>query len=114
MKILNRVGGAFLLLVLVAAVVLGFQTPTGRQIWDDLWAAGSAVVSWVRDRIQLLTGTSIPGHAAVAIAIAAVGVIVVLALRGKPVSYRAFVLLLLGAAVVAYILYNPGAVANTA
>jgi hypothetical protein len=38
----------------------------------------------------------------------------VLALRGKPVSYRAFVLLLLGAAVVAYILYNPGAVANTA
>ena len=43
MKILNRVGGAFLLLVLVAAVVLGFQTPTGRQIWDDLWAAGSAV-----------------------------------------------------------------------
>jgi len=113
-KILNRVGGAFLLLVLVAAVVLGFQTPTVRQLWDDLWAAGSAVLSWVRDQIQLLTGTSIPGHAAVAIAIAAVGVIVVLALRGKPVSYRAFVLLLLGAAVVAYILYNPGAVANTA
>ena len=78
------------------------------------WAAGSAVLSWVRDQIQLLTGTSIPGHAAVAIAIAAVGVIVVLALRGRPVSYRAFVLLLLGAAVVAYILYNPGAVANTA
>ena len=40
MKILNRVGGAFLLLVLVAAAILGFHTPTGRQIWDDLWAAG--------------------------------------------------------------------------
>ncbi len=41
MKILNRVGGAFLLLVLVAAAVLGFQTPTGRQIWTGIWAAVS-------------------------------------------------------------------------
>ena len=114
MKILNRVGGAFLLLVLVAAVVLGFQTPTGRQIWDDLWAAGSAVVSWVRDQIQLLTGTSIPGHAGAAIAIASVGVIVVLAVLKKPVSYRGFMVILLVAPVAAYILYNPGSVANTA
>jgi hypothetical protein len=113
-KILNRVGGAFLLLVLVAAVVLGFQTPTGRQIWDDLWAAGSAVLSWVRDQIQLLTGTSIPGHAGAAIAIASVGVIVVLALLKKPVSVRAFTLMVLLAAIAAYILYNPGSVANTA
>ena len=114
MKILSRVGGAFLVLVLVAAVILGFQTPTGRQIWDDLWAAGSAVVSWVRDQIQLLTRTSIPGHAAAAISIAAVGVIIVLALLKKPVSMRTFTVLLLVAAVAAYILYNPTAVANTA
>jgi hypothetical protein len=113
-KILNRVGGAFLLLVLTAAAVLGFQTPTGRQIWDDLWAAGSAVLSWVRDQIQLLTGTSIPGHAGAAIAIASVGVIVVLALLKKPVSVRAFTLMVLLAAIAAYILYNPGSVANTA
>jgi hypothetical protein len=114
MKILNRVGGAFLLLVLVAAAVLGFQTPTGRQIWDDLWAAGAATLSWVRDQIQLLTGTSIPGHAAVAIAIASVGVIAVLAVLKKPVSYRGFIVMLLVAAVAAYILYNPASVANTA
>ena len=114
MKILSRVGGAFLLLVLVAAAVLGFQTPTGRQIWDDLWAAVTALGRWVRDQIQLLTRTPIPGHAAAAIGIGAVGVVVVLGLRGKPVSSRAFVLLLLVAALVAYVLYNPGAVANTA
>jgi hypothetical protein len=114
MKILNRVGGAFLLLVVVAAAVLGFQTPTGRQIWDDLWAAGAGVLSWVRDQIQLLTNTSIPGHAGVAIAIASVGVIVVLGLLGKPVSYRLFMVMLLVAAVAAYILYDPGSVANTA
>ena len=114
MKILNRVGGAFLLLVVVAAAVLGFQTPTGRQIWDDLWAAGAGVLSWVRDQIQLLTNTSIPGHAGVAIAIASVGVIVVLGLLKKPISIRAFTVLVLVAAVAAYILYNPGSVANTA
>ena len=114
MKILNRVGGAFLLLVLVAAAILGFQTPTGRQIWDDLWAAGAGVLSWVRDQIQLLTRTSLPGHAAAAIAIAAVGVIVVLGLLKKPISVRTFTVMVLIAAVAAYILYNPGAVANTA
>jgi hypothetical protein len=114
MKILSRVGGAFLLLVLVAAAVLGFQTPTGRQIWDDLWKAVATVGRWVRDQIQLLTRTSIPGHAAAAIAIASVGVIVVLALLKKPISIRAFTLLVLVAAVAAYVLYNPGAVANTA
>ena len=62
MKILNRVGGAFLLLVLVVAAIMGFQTPDGRQIWDDLWAAGCRGRR-VRDQIQRLTGTSIPGNA---------------------------------------------------
>ena len=114
MKILSRVGGAFLLLVLVAAATLGFQTPTGGQIWDDRWAAGAAVVGWVRDQIQLLTRTSIPGHAGAAIAIAAVGVIVALALLKKPVSVRAFTVLVLLAAIAAYVLYNPTVVANTA
>jgi len=37
---------------------------------NDLWAAGAAVVGWLRDQIQLLTRTSIPGHAGAAIAIA--------------------------------------------
>ena len=114
MKILSRVGGVFLLLVLVAAAILGFQTPTGRQIWDDLWAAVAALGRWVRDQIQLLTRTPIPGHAAAAIAIAAVGVIIVLGLLKKPISVRAFTVLVLVAAVAAYVLYNPGAVANTA
>ena len=114
MNVLNRIGGAFLLLGLGVAVIFGFQTPTGRQIWDDLWAAGSAVLSWARDQIQLLTRTSIPGHAGAAIAIASVGVLVVLALLKKPVSVRTFTLMVLLAAIAAYILYNPGSVANTA
>lgn len=114
MKILNRVGGAFLALVLAIAAILGFQSSTGRPIWNDLWSAGSEVLTWVRDRIQLLTRTSVPGHAAVAIAISAVGVIVVLGLLKKPISVRAFTILVLVAAVAAYILYNPSVVANTA
>jgi hypothetical protein len=114
MKVLNRVGGAFLLLVLGIAAILGFQTPTGRQIWDDLWEAGSTVLSWVRDAIQRLNDTSIPGNAPAAIAIAAIGVIVVLALLKKPVSVRAFTVMVLIAAIAAFILYDPRVVANTA
>jgi len=38
----------------------------------------------------------------------------VLALLKKPVSVRTFTLMVLLAAIAAYVLYNPGSVANTA
>ncbi len=107
MKILNRVGGAFLLLVLGMAAILGFQSPTGRQVWDAMWAAGSAALGWAGDQIQRLSGTSVAGNAPAAIAIAAVGVIVVLALLKKPISVRAFTAMVLVAALGAVVLYNP-------
>ena len=114
MKILNRVGGAFLLLVLsLPRSWASRRRPAGRS-GTTCGRPGPPWLSWVRDQIQLLTGTSIPGHAGAAIAIASVGVIVVLALLKKPVSVRAFTLMVLLAAVAAYILYNPGSVANTA
>jgi hypothetical protein len=111
MKILNRVGGTFLLLVLAIAATIGFQSPAGRPIWNDLWQAGTIVVRYLRDLIQRLTGTSIPGHASVAVAIAAVGVVVLLALLKKPISVRTFTLLVLLAGVGAVILYDPTIVA---
>lgn len=116
MKILNRVGGAFLLLVLGIAAIIGFQSPTGRQIWDDLWEAVRLVLTYLRELIQGLGGktvggTTVAGNATLAIAISAVGVIVLLSLLKKPVSVRAFTIMVLLAAVGAFILYNPAVVA---
>ena len=111
MKILNRVGGAFLLVVLAIGATIGFQSPTGRPIWDDLWQAGSIVVRYARDLVQRLSNTSIPGHASVAVAIASVGVLVLLALLKKPVSVRTFTLLVLLAGLSALVMYDPTIVA---
>jgi hypothetical protein len=111
MKILNRVGGAFLLLVLLIAATIGFQSPTGRPIWDDIWAAASIVVGYVRDLLQRLIGTPVDGHASAAVAVAAVGVIVLLALLKKPVSVRAFTVIVLLAGFGALVMYDPTIVA---
>ena len=107
MKILNRVGGAFLLLVLVAAVVLDFQTPTGRQIWDDLWAAGSAALNWLQQLSAGLIGSPFDGHGYAAIGAAAVLLVLVLIFLKKPIPLRVFEFLLIGAAAVAFVLWNP-------
>jgi hypothetical protein len=110
MKILNRVGGAFLLLVLGMAAILGFQSPTGRQVWDDLWAAGSAALSWVQDQIGRVT--LFAGHGFQAIGAAALGLVLVLILLKKPISLRAFEILLVLAGVTAFVLWNPSAIQN--
>jgi hypothetical protein len=111
MKILNRVGGTFLLLILAIAVTLGFQSPTGRPIWNDIWETATSVLKFVQDAILRLVGTPVSGDASVAIAAAGVGVIAVLALSKKPVSVRTFSIVVLLAAVAALVLYNPAIVA---
>jgi hypothetical protein len=110
-KILNRVGGTFLLAILAIATVIGFQSPTGRQLWNGMWQAGETVVMYARQQVPRLNGRT-DHDASLAIAIAAVGVIVVLALLKKPVSVRAFTVLVIVAAVVAAVLYNPSVAAN--
>ena len=111
MKILSRVGGAFLLLVLAIAAILGFQTPTGRQMWDSLWSAASTVLRWVRDHVPNLT-SSTTGDAWKAIAIGGVFVILMLSLAKKPVSVRAFTALVIVAGLGAFVLWNPSVVQN--
>jgi hypothetical protein len=111
MKVLNRVGGVFLLLVLGIAVITGFQSPTGRPIWDNLWNATASVLSYARTQAVRLDGSPIDGHAFSAIGLAALLVLIlmalVLAVAKKSISFQGFTLLLLGGAVVAFVLWNP-------
>jgi hypothetical protein len=111
MKVLNRVGGTFLLLVLAIAAISGFQSPTGRPIWDNLWNATASVLGYARDQLARLDGSPIDGHPFTAIGLAALLVLtlmaVVLAVVKKSISFQGFTLLLLGGAVVAFVLWNP-------
>jgi hypothetical protein len=109
-KILNRVGGAFLLLVLVAAVVLGFQTPTGRQIWTDISQAVVALLRWLQQASARLIGSPFDGHGYAAIGAAAVLLVLILIFLKKPIPLRVFELLLVLSAVVAFVLWNPSVI----
>ena len=111
MNLLNRVGGALLLLGLGVAVIIGFQSPTGRQFWDGIWQAGTTVVRYARSQIERLSGGGTDGNLAVSIGIAAVGLIIVLTLIKWPISVRVYTVLLILATVVAIVLYNPSIVA---
>ena len=111
MKVLNRVGGLFLLLVLGIATVTGFQSPTGRPIWDSLWDATATVLGYARDQVVRLDGSPIDGHPFSAIGLAAllalVFMTVVLAGAKKSISFQGFTVILLAGAAVAFILWNP-------
>jgi hypothetical protein len=111
MKLLNRVGGAFLLLVLAIATITGFQSPTGRPIWDNLWNATATVLGYGRDQAARMDGGPIDGHPFTAVGLAALLVLVlmtlVLAGAKKSISFQGFTLILLGGAVVAFLLWNP-------
>ena len=52
-KALGRIGGTLLALALFMAVVIGFQTPTGRAVWDGLWQATAAVLAWIRPTLVI-------------------------------------------------------------
>lgn len=112
MKVLNRVGGMFLLLVLGIAAISGFQSPTGRPIWDNLWNATASVLGYARVQAARLDGSPIDGHPFTAIGAAALLILILMAviLAGvkKSISFQGFTLLLLGGAVVAFVLWNPG------
>jgi hypothetical protein len=110
MKLLNRVGGAFLLLVLGIAAITGFQSPTGRPMWDNLWAAGRTVVRYARDQAGRLGGTDIAGHGFRAIGAAAVVVLLIITVSKGPITNRQFGLLLLLGAGIALVLWNPAIV----
>ena len=111
MKLLNRVGGVFLLLVLAIAAITGFQSPTGRPIWDNLWSATASVLGYTRTQAARLAGSPTDGHAFAAIGTAALLLLLVITLvlagAKKSISGQAFLLMLVGAAVVAFLLWNP-------
>jgi hypothetical protein len=107
MKVLNRVGGAFLLLVLAIAAISGFQSPTGRPIWDNLWNATASVLGYARNQAVRLDGLPMSGHGFTAIGAAAILVLFLIAVLKGPISNRLFGFLLLLGAAVALILWNP-------
>jgi hypothetical protein len=110
---LNRIGGALLLAGLAVAVIIGFQSPTGRRFWDGVWQAGSTVVGYAGDQIARLNGTSIAGNLTVAIGIAAVGLAGLVILLPKPISGRTFAVLAIAATAAAIIMYQPSIVSGT-
>jgi hypothetical protein len=111
MKVLNRVGGVFLLLVLGIAAISGFQSPTGRPIWDNLWDATAAVLGYARAQIVRLDSSPIAGHPFSAVGVAALLVLTVIALVlagvKKSISFQYFTVMLLAGAAVAFVLWNP-------
>jgi hypothetical protein len=111
-NVLNRVGGALLLLGLAIAVIIGFQTPTGRQFWDGIWQAGATVVTFLRDQAARLSGTPIAGNVWASIGVAAIGFLIVMTLVPPLRVGRGFAILAIVFTAVAFILYNP-AILNT-
>ncbi len=107
MKILNRVGGAFLALVLAIAAILGFQTDTGQPIWTGISSAVTDVLRWLQTESARLAGSPFAGHGYAAIGAAAVLLVLILILLKKPIPLRVFEILLVLAAVVAFVLWRP-------
>jgi len=110
MNVLNRIGGAFLLLGLGVAVIFGFQTPTGRQIWDGVWQAAATIVDYARSAISGFAGQGTSGHLAASIGIAAVAVVIAITFLKWPISARTYAIVLILATILAFILYNPAIV----
>jgi hypothetical protein len=109
---LNKLGGALLLAGLAIAVIIGFQTPTGRQFWDGVWQAGATVVGYAGDQLARLDGTPVAGNLTVAIGIAAVSLVALLILLPKPIPGRLFTVLMIAATATAVILYQPSIVSE--
>jgi hypothetical protein len=112
MNALNKIGGTLLVAGLAIAVILGFQTPTGRQFWDGVWQAGSTVVGYLGDQIQRLSGSPIAGNLTAAVGIAAVSLALLVIVLPKPISGRVYTLLMILATALAFILYQPSIVSG--
>jgi hypothetical protein len=109
---LNKIGGALLVAGLALAVIIGFQTPTGRQFWDGIWQAGSTVVEFVGDQLGRLSGTAIAGNLWAAIGVAAIAFLVLITLVPGLRSGRAFAITAVLFTALAFVLYQPSIVAN--
>ena len=110
MKVLNRVGGALLLLGLAIAVIIGFQSPTGRQFWDGIWQAGATVLDYARAQISGFAGQGTSGNLAGSIGLAAIAVVIAVTFLKWPISARVYAIVLILATILAFILYNPAIV----
>ena len=109
---LRNIGAALLVAGLAIAVILGFQTPTGRSFWDGLWQAGSTVVRFVGQQAGRLTGTAVAGNLWAAIGIAAVAFLVTIALVPGLRVGRGFVVLAVLYTALAFVLYQPSILAQ--
>jgi hypothetical protein len=108
--VLNKVGGALLLLGLAIAVIIGFQTPTGRRFWDGIWQAGATVVDFIRDQAVRLGGTPIAGNAWAAIGAAAILFLITITLVPGLRVGRGFAIMAVLFTALGFILYNPSVV----
>jgi hypothetical protein len=106
-KTLNRLGGLLFAAALVVAVVIGFQTPTGRAIWDGLWQATATVVRFGRQQVGRIGTTPVAGNLWAAIGIAAVAFLITLALVPPLRAGRGFAFLAVAFTVLAFVLYQP-------
>ncbi len=107
MNALNKVGGALLVAGLAIAVIIGFQTPTGRQFWDGIWQAGATVVTFIGDQVARLSGTAVAGNLWAAIGVAAIGFLVIITLVPGLRSGRAFAIMAILFTALAFVLYDP-------
>ena len=105
MKLINRIGGAFLLAIVAIATITGFQSSTGRPIWDNLWNATAAVLSYFSDLVGNFH--SVEGHGRAAIGWVATGIVVLLLFTKKSITVQQYTLLLLAGAAVAFVLWDP-------
>jgi hypothetical protein len=104
---LNKIGGALLLAGLAVAVIIGFQTPTGRAFWDGIWQAGAAVVSFVGAQVSRLSGTAVAGNLWAAIGIAAIGFLATITLVPGLRAGRGFAVMAILFTALAFVLYQP-------
>jgi hypothetical protein len=109
---LNKIGGLILLLGLAAAVVIGFQSPTGRAFWDGIWQAVSTVLTYLGDQIGRLNGTAVAGNLWAAVGIAAIAFLATLALVPGLRAGRNFAIMAVVFTAVAFILYSPSIVSG--
>ena len=110
MGVLNRIGGALLLAGLAVAVIIGFQTPTGRAFWDGIWQAGATVVRFVGDQVARLGGTPIAGNLGAAVAVAAIAFVLTLMLVPGLRAGRGFAIMAVLFTALAFVLYNPSVI----
>jgi hypothetical protein len=109
---LNRLGGALFAAALVVAVIIGFQTPTGRAIWDGIWQAGSTVIQFAGDQLGRFGPTPVAGNLWAAIGVSAILFLITIALVPGLRVGRGFVVLAVLFTALAFVLYQPSILAN--